>query len=120
MLEFLLAGATVVGLLALGAVALVPWEPLMSGGIALVVGGLGLGVPTGLVYHVMLYRALAARGPVDPKWIWRPFDFHNRIDRVELRPILPWAWAGAVGFVFCVLGCIAIVAAMVSVMFRGV
>lgn len=120
MYEILLALVAAAALLALGAVALVPWEPLMTAGVWMSIVGLVMGVPPGVVYHVLLYRALRARGPVDRRWIWKPFEFHARIDRVELRAIVVWAWAGAAGFVIIVLGFVAVVAAMISAMARGV
>ncbi len=68
--------------------------------------GLLLGVPTGVWYHVRLYRALRARGVVASLWWLSPGKHHGLLSKEELRPVMRPFYAGAVGFVLAVLGCV--------------
>jgi len=71
----------VLGLLAalVGGAALLsytPWDWLFGGGIMLSILGLLLGVPTGLSYHLRLYKALKPRGALPSRWWIRPDRLH--------------------------------------------
>ena len=116
--------AVVGGLLALfasaAAAAFVPWDVLLDAGYWLCGVGFALGVPTGVVYHVLLYRALKPRDELPHGWIWRPLELNDRLRPGERRRVLAWAWIGGAGFGVIVLGFVAIALSIVSVVTRGV
>jgi hypothetical protein len=101
----------VVGLLAalVGGAALLaytPWDWLFGGGLGLCLLGLAVGVPTGLWYHLRLYRAVRERGPLPARWWVRPDRLHGRLTEAERALVMRPFYFGAVGFVLSVLGCI--------------
>ncbi len=108
MLELWLVVAVVM-VLAVGGIVL----PLLSGtavlelGVLGVVLGLGLGIPTSLVYHAKLARALGARGELPPRWWLAPTRLHARLRGTERRAVLRWFFAGGAGFVITLAGCAA-------------
>jgi hypothetical protein len=71
-----------------------------------VVTGVGLlfGVSTGLWYHVVLARVLLRARAFTPRWWLRPASLHERLDEAGRRCVMPWFYAGAVGFVVTVVG----------------
>lgn len=84
----------------------VPWDWLLGGGGMLVVLGLLLGTPTGIWYHVRLYRAMRAHGPLPATWWLRPDRLHQALSDEERSWVKAPFYAGAVGFVMAVLGCV--------------
>lgn len=120
MIEALLVLGSLVLLGLLGFVApLVPPGGWIGAGWIAAAGGLAVGVPTGLVYHVRLARALARRGRLPPRWWLRPTALHGALEPEDRRRVLPWCTAGAAGFLATVAGCLAIVAGVVSAAFRA-
>lgn len=107
----------------LGTAALV--APLLSGqtlvtaGVLCAAVGLLIGVPTGLWYHVLLYRCLRARGTLPQRWWLRPVVLHPRLAPAERPPVLLWFYAGGAGFMICVLGCGLVVAGVLLEGFRA-
>ena len=61
MLEALIVVGIVSLMGAMGGLAMLPWEPLFTWGGILIAVGHAFGVPTGVVFHVLLYRSLARR-----------------------------------------------------------
>ena len=111
MVEALLVfgGVGLLALLGLVAPALDPMTVLLCG--AGITGfGLVTGVPTGLWYHVVLYRCLRPRGPLPARWWVHPVALHAQLRPSERGPVLRWFFAGGVGFVFVVIGCIVVIA----------
>ena len=108
MSETLLVVALVV-LLAGGGLLLplLPWSAVLQLGVLGVALGLGLGIPTSLVYHVKLARVLAARGELPPRWWLSPTRLHTRLRGAERRAVLRWFYAGGAGFVITLAGCAA-------------
>lgn len=106
MLEIFLVVGSVVALVA-GAVvvAFVPGEMVLLAGAAIVALGLTLGIPTGLVYHVVLGQVLSREGPAPERWWWHPLHHHAELAPADLDRVLPWCYAGAAGFGFIMLGC---------------
>jgi len=103
----------ILGALALaGAAALVAVEDLLAAGGWMVAAGFALGLPTGLVYHVLLRRAALEHGILEKGWYWRPTSFHERLPATSRGRFLPWFVAGAVGFMVVVIGIVAIITAM--------
>ncbi|HEY7533213.1 MAG TPA: hypothetical protein VH681_10590 [Nitrospiraceae bacterium] len=108
MQELLLVLACVAGLVGVGLVAIAITPQIMIVmGLWTLAGGLLLGIPTGFWYHVALYRKLAPRMPLPPRWWRRPVELHARLTALEFSLIRPWFIAGAVGFVLCCVGGVA-------------
>ena len=108
MSETLLVVALVV-LLAGGGLLLpqLPWSAVLQLGVLGVALGLGLGIPTSLVYHVKLARVLGARGELPSRWWLSPTRLHRRLRGAERRAVLRWFYAGGAGFVLTLAGCAA-------------
>ena len=112
--EAWLATGIVLGLLAMGALLLIPYDTAESLGLMLIGVGFAVGVPTGVVYHVQLYRKLAPRGELPRGWIWNPIRYHHFLRRHERFAVLSWCYTGAAGFVVIVLGMMVYIAGLVS------
>lgn len=98
------------GLLALlgaaGATLVIGPETLLLAGFWISAGGLGFGVPTGLLYHLALRRALLRAGRLPRRWWLRPTALHDAIPPAERLRVLGWCGAGAAGFAISLLGCV--------------
>lgn len=115
MQEALLAIVFCLVLLVAGAAPHLPFWMLLKGGIGLLVAGFGLGIPTAVVYHVLLYRALdQAAGGVPKGWIWDPIGMHHLVPPLRRRAVVGWAIAGGAGFVLVVLGILLLGAALLA------
>jgi len=86
-------------------------------GLAVLCLGLCIGVPTGLWYHVVLYRIVSPRVAVPRRWWLSPSSLHAHLTAADWRRITPWYRIGGVGFMLCVLGGAAAIAA--SLLLRG-
>jgi hypothetical protein len=106
---------TTLVLLAVVTVALVG---LVTPGLMTAVGlgtlllGLVMGLPTGLWYHVILYRYVSLKVPLPRTWWLSPSELHRHLTDAEQRRIAPWYRIGGVGFVLCVLGGLAAMAGL--------
>ncbi len=120
MIELAVVAFVAASLIAAGAAMLLPWTTLFMLGAWVTAAGFILGVPTGVIYHVQLYRCLAPRGDLDKRWIWSPIENHVHLRPSERRRVLPWCYVGAFGFVVICLGMLLVVFGMGSVMVRGV
>jgi hypothetical protein len=104
---FLVVGVLLgVSLLGVLTVAITP-RIMVELGLWVLAGGLFVGIPTGLWYHVALYRALAGRMRLPPRWWRTPVEAHPLLTPQEFRRVQPWFVAGAVGFFLCCLGGVA-------------
>ncbi len=101
MLELLIVVALVAGVVV---AAVIPWSSLLVLGAVTTAAGLAFGVTTGLWYHIALARALSAASALTPRWWLRPVPLHERLDAAGRRVVMPWFYAGAVGFVVTVVG----------------
>ncbi len=110
MLEGLLVFA-LVGVLAAASflMPLISAELVITAGIGCIAAGLMLGVPTGLWYHVKLRAALLRRDALPEHWWLQPAALHGKLAPVDRTGVLPWFYAGALGFVATVLGCAIVV-----------
>lgn len=79
-------------------------ESAMSLGWGLVALGLAIGIPTAIIYHILLYRHLQPRGKLPRGWIWRPIGLNEDLSEEERVWTLRWMMAGGFGFVIVVLG----------------
>lgn len=70
----------------------------------LVAAGFAFGVPTGLVYHWALYRALTSVDALPSRWWLRPTSLHHAIPSERRAWVLGWCYAGASGFLVIVFG----------------
>lgn len=119
MFEFLLAAAILTALLLTGLITVAVTPALMiEVGLWTLAGGLFVGVPTGLWYHVALYRTLAGRCTLAPGWWRRPVELHPLLTPQEFKHVRPWFIAGAVGFVLCCVGGVAAIIGLLVVRFR--
>ena len=114
MREMLYTALMVAGLLGLGVMASIPWETGLIIGAGVVLFGLLVGVPTGVVYHVQLYRVLAPKGGLPGGWYWRPLQFNAELTEAERQRVMPWCYAGGLGFVIIVLGIVALGVALLA------
>ena len=110
MLEVLLVVGVLAALGGFGALFLVAWQTLVTVGAWLVAIGALVGVPTGLLYHIGLYRALRPHGLLPDDWYWRPITLHDRLKQPERRAVLTWCYIGAVGFFVIVAGLVCVAA----------
>ncbi len=120
MREFLLVVAVVLGLAALSAVALVPWRTLFYVSVWVVGAGIVLGLPTGVLYHVQLYRVLKPLGKLPSGWIWRPIELNAKLGPRDRWRVLPWCYLGALGFFVIIIGFVTTVASMILANAQGV
>lgn len=118
MLEFLLVLVTVVtiALIGLVTVSITPFLMVELGLWALATGLL-IGIPTGWWYHVLLYRRLAARKALPPRWWRRPVELHPCLTPAEYQGIRPWFVAGALGFFLCLAGGVAAISGLLVLRF---
>jgi hypothetical protein len=108
-----LLGVSLLGGLAWLVAALAPLTLLWCSGI--VIGlGIALGLPGGVVYHVLLRRELLRLAALGPGWIWRPTAFHGALDEPGLARVRPWFLVGGSGFGLIVLGTALLVVTMVT------
>ena len=101
MFEVVIVVALVVAIFVAGAL---PWPSLFVAGLVTTSAGLVFGVATGFTYHVALARALLATSALPRRWWLSPVPLHERLDAVARRRVMPWFYAGAVGFVVTVAG----------------
>jgi hypothetical protein len=86
--------------------AVASWDIVFVIGLALVLVGMGVGVPAGVVYHAKLWRALAPRGALGRTWWLRPTAFHGALEAGERPGVMRWFYIGAVSWVLAVAGCV--------------
>jgi hypothetical protein len=86
---------------------LLAWTAVLKLGVLAVALGLALGIPTSVVYHVKLARALAPRGELPPRWWLSPTRLHSKLRGDERAGVLLWFFAGGAGFVITLAGCVA-------------
>jgi len=87
-------------------------RPLATLGLMTLFVGLLLGLPTGLWYHVMLYRCVAGRVALRRTWWMSPAHLHRHLTDEEHWRIRTWYRLGGVGFVLCVAGGVAAMAGL--------
>jgi hypothetical protein len=87
------------------AALLLPWQIIVVTGAICAAIGLLFGVPTGVYYHVRLHAELAPRGVLPARWWWSPVRYHRHLRGDERDRVMPWFYAGAIGFGLIVLGC---------------
>jgi hypothetical protein len=103
--ELLIALAPLLALVGLALVALlVPFQQLAAAALAMMAVGFVIGVPSGLYYHVLLRRELAARGPLPRGWYWKPQEHQRALDRGVSRRLWPWFAVGGLGFLLIMTG----------------
>ena len=106
MVELLLCLAA---LLAMTALALAPWPLLVQAGALLAVLGLGVGLPTGVAYHLQLRRELERCGHLVARWWLHPTAHHRHLDDQGQRAIRKMFRLGGGGCGVVFLGCLVVV-----------
>ena len=101
-------------LLGLSAIPLLPWQQSIRLGFWVTAGGCVVGIPAGLLYHALLYRALRPFGPLPKGWYWNAIKLNDTAPRVLRRAIWFWCGLGALGFFTIMLGLVMVVLAMLS------
>ena len=96
----------------------IPLKALAASSLALMALGLVAGVPSGLLYHVLLRRELLQQGALPSDWYWHPQRYHAGLGRVASARLRPWFLAGALGFLMIVLGFVLAVTTL-ALWFRG-
>jgi hypothetical protein len=105
MLEISLVIVGISLLLILGSLNhLIPAVLFSRVGLWLLVLGLIEGIPTGLYYHLLLYRILGPRGKLPPLWWFSPQQYHVYLDEKEYPVVRLWFLLGGIGFLFSVIG----------------
>ena len=118
MFEVLIVLGILLGISGIGVLTVVITPPVMIElGLWGLAGGLLVGIPTGLWYHVALYRALAGRVTLPPRWWRTPVELHPLLTPQEYKSVRPWFLAGAVGFLLCVVGGLAAIAGLSLIRF---
>lgn len=113
MLEIALVLGTIVAVGILGFITTIFTPQLMTAiGLAMLTLGLLIGVPTGVWYHVLLYRVLTPRMALPPKWWWSPIDLHPHLTGTELARLKPWFMTGGIGFALSLIGGLAAMAGL--------
>ena len=95
-------------LLTLGSVSMVSWEVALKASTYSLVIGFALGLPTGVVYHVQLYKVLSPRDELPAGWFWSPIGFNRLLSAEDRSRVMPWCYMGGFGFVLIVLGLLGI------------
>ena len=105
MLEITLVLITLV-VLGLGAItaAVVTPSLIATVGVGILLLGLAMALPTGIWYHVAIYRCVSAKVPLPRTWWVSPAGLHVHLTDVEQRRIRPWYRIGGIGFVLCLIG----------------
>ena len=118
MLELLLVFGALIVFGVIGFITLVITPQIMILlGLWVLAAGLLIGIPTGLWYHVALYRQLATRMALPSRWWQRPVELHQFLTPGEFRQVQPWFIVGAVGFVLCCVGGVAAIAGLLMMRF---
>ena len=103
--ELTLLLAILVGIGVLGALALVITPAVLQMmGLVMLAAGLAEGIPTGLWYHVVLYRTIADRRPLPSRWWIHPSRFHTQLTPEQHRSVRRWYVLGGLGYVVAVAG----------------
>lgn len=114
MQEALWAGLLMLGLCVLAALAMLPWEQVMSAGRTLMLASAAVGLPVELVYFTLLGIALGRTGARPTGWYWRSFAHHHLLSPRARGLVLPWFYLGALAFLGIGLGILIVVLAFVS------
>lgn len=113
MIEITLVVAAVVAVAVIGALSATITPGLVAAiGVGTLLLGLAVGVPTGFLYHVILYRCVSAKGAVPPRWWLSPSALHHHLTPAETRRVNPWNRLGGIGFVLCLVGGLAAIAGL--------
>ena len=104
MREIGIVAGIVVVIGSVSALTLLNWRDTLVLGAWLVVGGFALGLPTGFIYHVQLYRALKPFGVLPKGWFWRPIPLNEQLQDQDRSRVMPWCYVGGLGFFVIVIG----------------
>jgi hypothetical protein len=95
-------------------VTVVTPDLVLTLGVVFLVVGLLEGVPTGLWYHVVLRRMVAAKGEVPQRWWLNPSQLHAALTAKELRRVRFWFVLGGLGYLVAVAGGVAAIVGLLA------
>lgn len=106
MIEILLVFSIILGIWLVGwGFSLTPSSSALTlTGLWILAIGLIEGIPTGLFYHVILYRILGPRGRLPPGWWLSPRQYHEYLSKAEGVRVWRWFILGGLGFLLCLVG----------------
>lgn len=119
MREVVIASGILALLGAVSAAILSPWQHVFDMASWVTGAGLVVAMPSSLVYHLRLRRALASRRDLPRGWYWRPLTLHDRLLDEERVPVLAFAYVGGLGFVVICFGLLLLVTAVISAIALG-
>jgi hypothetical protein len=103
--ELLIAMAPLLALAALALTAIfVPLQLVAGFALSLLAVGALIGLPSGLVYHLVLRRELRRLGSLPRGWYWHPQRYHDSLQPAAQRRMRPWFLLGAGGFGLILIG----------------
>ncbi len=73
-------------------------------GLFILTAGIMEGIPTGLYYHIVLYRLLHSRGRLPSGWWISPSRYHVYLTEEEGHRVRRWFFLGGIGFLLCIIG----------------
>ncbi len=114
MREALLVLLIAVALAMLATLGRMPFEQAIIVGGWLIVLGLLIGLPCGVLYHVLLHRALTRAGGAPRGWIWHPTKLHDGVPRSERARFMPSFWTGAAACGLVFFGCAVVFVAAIG------
>ncbi len=114
MRELIVVGGLLMGMIVLAVAFYVPWTLTYNLGFGVTLLGAVIGLPTGTIYHIQLYRMLRARGELPSDWYWQPIPLNERLTAWERPRVLPWCYIGGVGFLLIVVGLVLLTLSLLS------
>jgi hypothetical protein len=90
-----------------------PGSTLTFFGLWVFAAGIIEGIPSGLYYHILLYRVFRSRGEIPAGWWISPSRYHARLNDLEKQVVLRWFFLGGLGFLLCIAGGILALSGMI-------
>jgi hypothetical protein len=91
-----------------------PGSSLTLFGLWVFAAGIVEGIPSGLYYHILLYRVFRSRGEIPAGWWISPSRYHARLSDPEKRVVLRWFFLGGLGFLLCITGGVLALSGIIS------
>ena len=89
MREIGIVAGIVLVITSVSALTMVHWRDTLILGFWLVLVGFALGIPTGFIYHVQLYRVLKPFGELSKRWYWNPIPLNKSLRTHDRARVLP-------------------------------
>jgi hypothetical protein len=113
MVESLLVICAVLAVGLIGVTTTIIRPPMMTEvGLWRLLCGLATGIPAGVWYHVLLYRALSRKIRLAAAWWRSPVQYHSELAAEDLARVKPWFTIGGIGFLLSLAGGMAAMAGL--------